>query len=54
MSDYEEDWSEVINENTRLREALAKIAAIPNQDWGGDWEEIEEARAIANSALTNQ
>ncbi|CAB5514617.1 hypothetical protein ACOTHJ_13035 [Achromobacter xylosoxidans] len=34
-----------------LRAALNKIAAIPNRAVGADWEEIEEARAIADAAL---
>lgn len=34
-----------------LRAALNKIAAIPNRAVGSDWEEIEEARAIADAAL---
>ena len=34
-----------------LREALTKIAAIEDQMYGADWEEIEEAREIANAAL---
>jgi hypothetical protein len=35
------------------REALKKIAAIPNKIWGGDWDEIDEARAIAHLALSS-
>jgi hypothetical protein len=34
-----------------LRRALERIVAIENKDFGSDWEEIEEARAIANAAL---
>lgn len=33
-------------------EALTKIAAIEDELHGGDWDEIEEARDIANAALT--
>lgn len=32
-------------------EALTKIAAIEDEQHGGDWDEIEEARSIANEAL---
>lgn len=42
---------EVATENKRLREALEKIPAIKNKSFGGDWDEIEEARKIAKSAL---
>lgn len=35
----------------RLKAALQKIHAIPNQDFGHDWEEIDQARAIAYEAL---
>ena len=35
-----------------LRAALGKIAAIENRYNCGDWDEIEEARAIAQEALT--
>ena len=31
--------------------ALRKILAIENKSDGGDWDEIEEARAIAAKAL---
>lgn len=31
--------------------ALREIAAIENQDNGGDWDEIEQARGIARKAL---
>lgn len=34
-----------------LEEALQRIVAIPNRTSGGDWEEIEAARAIAAEAL---
>ena len=37
-------------ENTMLA-ALRKIAAIENREFGPDWEEIEEARQIANDAI---
>lgn len=34
--------------------ALERIAAIENQDFGGDWDEIEQARQIAVKALENE
>lgn len=34
-----------------LLQALKKISAIENQEWGADWEEIDEARAIADAAI---
>lgn len=34
-----------------LLEALKKISAIENQMYGADWEEIEEARDIADAAI---
>jgi S-adenosylmethionine:diacylglycerol 3-amino-3-carboxypropyl transferase len=40
-------------ERTALLAALRSIAAIKNQMHGPDWEEIDEARAIANTAITN-
>lgn len=35
----------------RLEGLLREIAAIPNSLSGDDWDEIEKARAIANSAF---
>lgn len=35
-----------------LEEALQKISAIEDQMYGADWEEIEEARGIADAALS--
>lgn len=35
----------------QLAEALRKIAAIENEQYGGDWDEIEAARLIAITAL---
>ncbi len=35
-------------------EALTRIAAIENKMSGGDWDEIEEARAIARAALAHR
>lgn len=46
-----EKHAALLSEVQVLREALGKIAAIQNNDWGGDYEEIEEARDIARAAL---
>lgn len=35
----------------RYRAALVEVAAIKDQEYGLDWEEIELARSIANTAL---
>lgn len=35
----------------RMREALSRITAIENEDFGGDWDEINRAREIARQAL---
>jgi hypothetical protein len=35
----------------RVRDALERITAIENKCDGGDWDEIEEAREIARTAL---
>jgi len=40
-----------IEELAKLREALERIAAIEDKAFGGDWEEIEEARTIARAVL---
>lgn len=40
--------------NAALEVALKRISAIPNSMSGGDWCEIEEARAIADAALSAQ
>ena len=37
--------------NAELVEALEKISKIPNQQFGPDWEEIDEARLIAITVL---
>jgi hypothetical protein len=42
---------EAIELITRLELALRKIKAIPNAMEGSDWDEIEEAREIAENAL---
>lgn len=40
-----------VNSHEALIAALEHIAVIGNKDFGPDWEEIEEARAIARAAL---
>lgn len=35
----------------RLKTALQEISAIKDELFGGDWDEIERARNIANAAL---
>ena len=47
-----EDRAFLLAEVRKLREALSLIAGIENQEFGGDWDEIEEARTIATRALT--
>ena len=44
----------VWDKKEHLREALEKIKAIENKMDGGDWDEIEEARLIAQSALAGK
>lgn len=39
------------SEYEKVVAALRTISAIENQMVGGDWDEIEEARAIARQAL---
>lgn len=50
-----EDWKAKAkqrkDEIERLREALKLIAEIKNNDFGGDYDEIDTARDIANSVL---
>jgi hypothetical protein len=41
----------VHTQNLALLAALRKIAAIENLEWGGEWEEIEQAREIAHQAI---
>lgn len=38
-------------ENAALREAMTRIEQLPNLLTGSDWDEIEEARTIARTAL---
>jgi hypothetical protein len=46
-SNIEESAAEI----ERLRSALKKILDIDDQPFGGDWEEIQQAREIAHDAL---
>lgn len=43
--------AELMAQRDALKVALQRIAAIENKDYGADWDEIEEARAIAHAAL---
>ena len=48
------DWTVIYvhsEELVKLRDALIRIEAIEDKMYGPDWEEIEEARAIATEAL---
>lgn len=47
-------YTDPAQEILRLRAALEKITKIEDELFGGDWEEIEEARKIANEALGNE
>ena len=51
----EVDWQKRANaaerDLTAAHEALRKIAEIKDKTTGGDWDEIEEARKIADAAL---
>jgi hypothetical protein len=38
----------------QARKALADIAAIEDKMFGGDWDEIEQARAIARAAIASR
>jgi hypothetical protein len=48
---YYDAFKRSVNEIGLLREALDKISKIENKMFGPDWEEIEQAREIANRAL---
>lgn len=43
----------VVAQRNQYRSALKKILAIEDREWGGDWDEIEEAREIAHQALAD-
>lgn len=44
--------SQLVERVKELEVALRKISAIEDQMYGPDWEEIEEARGIADAALS--
>ena len=48
------DIADILTRAEVAEAALREISAIENQDNGPDWEEIEEARNIARSALATQ
>lgn len=50
--DLRQQRDAALAECEQLREALQKIAAIKNRYNCGDWDEIEDARNIADSALS--
>ena len=45
------EWIKLQEANEALRVALKNIANIEDKMYGGDWDEINEARDIANAAL---
>lgn len=51
MQDIERERDEARERVAKLENALRKIAAIQNCYDGGDWDEIENARLIANEVL---
>lgn len=46
-----QEHEDVLVENQRLRQALKQIIEIEFEQYGGDWDEIEQAQEIAKSAL---
>ncbi len=48
---WEGEVANLHSEIKRLRGALEEIFAIEDQQYGGDWDEIEQARQIARAAL---
>lgn len=48
----EQERNAALKQVEGFREALEKIAAIKNRYNCGDWDEIEEAREIAGTALS--
>jgi hypothetical protein len=44
--------AELKQKRDELLAALKAISNIPNKSYGGDWDEIEEARAIAKAAIS--
>lgn len=43
--------TEITKQRDELLVALKEISAIENQEWGAEWEEIEQARNIANVTI---
>ena len=50
--DYLTDRDILIDVIRKSDEALTAITSIENKTTGGDWDEIDEARMIANDALS--
>lgn len=48
----QEELAIVSKQLEQYKQALQAISSIPNRDNCGDWDEIEEARAIADAALS--
>ena len=44
-------FAEITKQRDELLVALKEISAIENQEWGAEWEEIEQARSIANATI---
>ena len=44
-------FAEITKQRDELLVALKEISAIENQEWGAEWEEIEQARNIANVTI---
>lgn len=51
---WSEDLKEAADSIEALKEALREIAAISNRMYGQDWQEIEDARAIARVAMNGE
>jgi len=49
--DYSTEKARLGKENKVMADALQKIVDIELQEFGGDWDEIEEAQEIAQTAL---
>jgi len=49
--ELEQQLANATKQNVMLREALGDIASIKNRIVGGDWDEINDARIIAEEAL---
>jgi hypothetical protein len=51
MQKDKDEITRLTKQRDELVAALEKIAAIEDKLFGGDWDEIEEAREFANQAL---